>query len=60
MHLKIEQLGYRKRIMKELYFLKVLWIKLSGGLDAHGLNLTDKSSIMCESQDLMDQSSFNI
>jgi len=45
-HLKIEQLGYRKRIIKELYFLKVLWIKLSGGLDAHGLNLSEKSSIM--------------
>ena len=46
-HLKIEQLGYRKRIIKNLYLLKVLWIKLSNA-DAHGLNITEKSSILHE------------
>ena len=44
-HLKVNSLGHRKKLVKYLYLLKALWISLSNK-DAHGLNLSEKSSII--------------
>eukprot|EP00347_Sterkiella_histriomuscorum_P007834 403347387 len=67
-HLKVVSLGHRKKLIKSLYFLKALWISISNQ-DAHGLNFSERSSMMHlnltnmqESQiDFApDQSSYNI
>jgi len=44
-HLRVVSLGHRKKIIKNLYLLKVLWISMNNA-DAHGLNFSEKSSIM--------------
>jgi hypothetical protein len=48
-HLKIESLGYRKNIIRNIYILKAIWINVTGG--AHGLNMSENPSLLAESFD---------
>ena len=50
LHLKIESLGLRKRLIKNIYILKALWISLTGDA-AHGLNMSEIPSFLAESYD---------
>ena len=47
-HLRVESLGHRKNIIRNIYILKAMWIKVTGGA-AHGLNLSENPSILAES-----------
>jgi hypothetical protein len=44
-HFKIDSLGYRKNIIKNIYITKGLWVKLTGDA-AHGLNMSENPSII--------------
>jgi hypothetical protein len=53
-HLKVESLGYRKNIIKHIFMLKTIWIRITG--DSHGLNMSEHPSILGESWDIDQQS----
>ncbi len=57
-HLRIDSLGLRKNIIKNICILKALWVRLTGD-SAHGLNVSEHPSILGESWD-GDQSSMNL
>ena len=46
-HLKIESLGHRKNLIRNIYLLKAIWIKFTGG--GHGMNMSENPSILGES-----------